>query len=164
MLILPLWIGTSRSSVFWERWGQITLISFCRSKSIWFLSSPPSDKKNAQNTKLDIETDPHLNKCTVCLFLSNLWLSWLQGQCGWGPSGWRWSGPSCHRPQACSSERVSVDISKGFIVRHNSQYQPATAQHGTAQPEQRPTAVTAYRHMNSDAEVRVLKLIFQILI
>lgn len=44
-LISPLWMGTSRSNVFWERWGQMTPISFCKSRSIWFLSSPPGDKK-----------------------------------------------------------------------------------------------------------------------
>lgn len=58
----PLWMGTSRSSVFWERWGQMILISFCRSKSIWFLSSPPTQKNNMWRICVEMSTMPDVSQ------------------------------------------------------------------------------------------------------
>lgn len=67
MLMSPLWMGTSRSSVFWERWGQMTLISFCRSRSIWFRSSPPGQLHTQKNKK---DTGGH-----TCSVISNYFTS-----------------------------------------------------------------------------------------
>ena len=40
---------TSRSKVFWERLGQIAIISFLSSASIWCLSTPPTHTRNTTN-------------------------------------------------------------------------------------------------------------------
>lgn len=112
-LTSPLWIGTSRSRVFWERWGQMTLISFCRSRSIWFLSSPPGNPQQRRHRDIKMILFFFFNTLRQVLALrTNLWLSSPPERCEWEPWAWRWSGRTCRRPPACSSGPTSGGSSR----------------------------------------------------
>ena len=88
----PLWMGTSKSSVFWERWGHMTLISFWRSRSIWFRSSPPENKQLTNWKTNRTQEDNSCIKCESCvcrvlMFLLTSGYLYLQGRADEGHEG-----------------------------------------------------------------------------
>lgn len=53
----PLGMGTSRSSIFWDRWGQMARVSFWSSESSCCLSAPPGGRDTFINNKNRTDTE-----------------------------------------------------------------------------------------------------------